>query len=103
MLKKEEIKNVMDSCADGAWYGTKSKRCFETKLGTKLTFTGHIYEPCYEAFESTCDVSLEKDGTKRILFAKKDRSVAPYKKKVEITGSIKDIEEIVQNENFYEV
>lgn len=103
MLKKEEVGQIMDSCSDGAWYGTKSKRSFETKLGKKLVFVGHIYEPYYEDFSATCDVYVEENGTKKTLFAKTDRSVAPYKKKVEVTGSIEDVKNIVASENFFEV
>lgn len=103
MLKKEEIKNVMDSCTEGAWYGTKSKRSFESKLGTKLIFSGRMDEPLYQEFSTTCDVVLVKNGSEKILFSKTDRSIAPFKKEAEIVGSIENIENVLKKENFYEV
>lgn len=102
-LKKDAVCDVIDKCAHAAWDRDANRtKVFKAKNGFVLTFTGHIFEPDYECFETTCRVTLDDGKRKTVLYDQIDRNVAPYKNIAITTGSIKKIEEIVENNKFLE-
>ena len=102
-LKKEEIRRIMHSCAEAAWYNKDGDtKVFVTESGKVLTFEGHTYEPSYECFSSTCRITLTENEKETVLFDKTDSNVGPYENITVTTGSVENVEEIIASNKFYE-
>lgn len=96
------VNEIMGSCADGAWYGKKAKRVFESVDGKiKLFFDGTVYEPCYEEFTAGCCVYYQESDMdkKKSLYTIDSRNVAAYRNETVTSGSVDAVKQYLLKKN----
>lgn len=102
-LTELPVEEIMRAMADKAWHGDKSEQIYNDLNGRPvIRFRGHMYEPGYESFSSTCAVyGYDKTGKSLLLFDEEDYSADAYRHKVHTSGSKELISNYLkENDNY---
>lgn len=93
------IETIMKKCEAAVWHGFgRSERIFESLDGTvRLKFTGTVYEPIYEYFETGCCVYYQVSGVDKMqpLYTIGSKNVGPEKNIAVEEGSIADVKKFI--------
>ena len=101
-LSSLDFKGIAKQMADNAWHGEKSLVTFYDLNGNPmLRFKGHMYEPGYEEFSSTCTIIGFTETKPFILFDKDDYSIEAYRHAVRTTGSMEEVEIYIKRNDTY--